>query len=256
MKYTKTGRCIWCGGEEPDVTFYTKPHILPDSLGGQELGFDVCDNCNHYFGTAPKGKFGVPCVDHAFKEVFGAYRMFHKNLTPESYKSFSSAYFTYRHSEKLIKVKRSFNSKAITRQFKRGLYEVFLQKYHFLTGDGNSPKFQMVRDFARMDLGNPHVFYRFNNVILTPDEKYMDHPSLIMSERMLDDMIKYGYFDFELMGQGFYLEIFPTLANVYGQNYLQQNANKSLIRVRGNESIYEFDDITQIDFLMQRFNSK
>lgn len=47
-KYIKTGKCIWCGKEEPEATFYTEPHILPHSLGGLEIGFDICDECNHY----------------------------------------------------------------------------------------------------------------------------------------------------------------------------------------------------------------
>lgn len=37
-KFKNTGRCIWCGKAEPDVTFKNKPHIVPDSVGGTELG--------------------------------------------------------------------------------------------------------------------------------------------------------------------------------------------------------------------------
>ena len=129
-------KCIWCGKTEPEASFETIAHVLPKSLGGQEVVDDVCDECNHYFGTAPKGKYGGPCMDHAFKEIFGAIRMFSGNLTPESYKTFHSAYFSYRHKDHLIKIKNNFNSKALTRQFKRALYEVFLQKYHLITGDG------------------------------------------------------------------------------------------------------------------------
>ncbi len=52
-KYINTGKCIWCGRTESDgATFYDKPHIVPHGLGGQEIGVDVCDDCNHYFGTA------------------------------------------------------------------------------------------------------------------------------------------------------------------------------------------------------------
>lgn len=36
------------------VTFYTKPHIGPHNFDGKEIGVDVCDDCNHYFDTAPK----------------------------------------------------------------------------------------------------------------------------------------------------------------------------------------------------------
>ena len=115
----KKKTCIWCGKREPEVEFNTIAHILPHALGGQEIVDDVCDDCNHYFGTAPKGRQGVPCMDHAFKEIFGAIRMFSKNLSSESYKNFSSSYFTYRHSNHLIKIKNNFNSKYVTHQFKR-----------------------------------------------------------------------------------------------------------------------------------------
>ena len=66
QKYVNTGKCIWCGRAEPEVTFLTEPHVLPRRLGGKEIGFDVCDECNHYFGTAQKGR---PAIDVAFKEI-------------------------------------------------------------------------------------------------------------------------------------------------------------------------------------------
>lgn len=252
MEYTRTGKCIWCCKEEPEVSFRTAPHVLPKRLGGMEICVDVCDECNHYFGTATTGR---PCMDHAFKEVFGAFRMFTSHLGPESYKKFSSAYFSYHHKDHLIKIKSNFNSQAVTRQFKRSLYEVFLQKYHQVTGDGNNPAFAMVRDFARYDIGNPRVFYAFNNIILAPDDKYMEHPFLPMSQKLIDDMFESGFFNFWLMGHNFYLEIFPVIANVKGYNYIRHEANHTLIMAHGNEGIYEFNDIRQIDFFMQRFNS-
>ena len=58
-QYKETAKCIWCGQMEPKVSFATAPHILPRRLGGTEIGFDVCDECNHYFGTAP---FGHSCI--------------------------------------------------------------------------------------------------------------------------------------------------------------------------------------------------
>lgn len=255
MVEKKENTCIWCGKSEPEVTFNNIAHILPRALGGQEEVKGVCDECNKYFGTAPKGKHGIPCMDHAFKEIFGAIRMFSKNLTSNSYKNFSSSYFTYRHSLQKIIIKKNFNSKVVTRQFKRALYEVFLQKYHHKTSDGHNPMFKMVRDFARYDKGNPHVFYGFNNIILSPGEDYMQHPYLPMSEKLCEDITKYGMFDFLMMGHHFYLEVVPLLANVHYNTYLQEQANNTIIRIRNNEGIYEFNDVMQIDFLMQRFNS-
>ena len=123
-----------------------------------------------------------------------------------------------------------------------------------VTGDGNNPAFQVVRDFARYDKGNPRVFYAFNNIILAPDDKYKDHPFLPMSQKLIDNVFEYGIFDFWLMGHTFYLEVFPIIAIAKGAQYLQSQANNTLINVKGNEAIYEFNDICQIDFFMQRFN--
>lgn len=252
--HVNIGKCIWCGRtEEAGATFNGIAHILPKSLGGGETCPDVCDECNHYFGTAPKRQHGIPCMDHAFKEIFGAIRMFSGELSSDSYKHFSSAYFTYFHSKQLVKIKSCFKSKAVTRQFKRSLYEVFLQKYHCETQDGHNPIFEMVRNYARYDIGNPHVFYGFNNIILSPSNDYMKHPYLPMGEKIRKDITDYGMFDFWIMGHHFYLEVIPSLANIYMRTYLQQQEDASLIRIRNNERIFEFDDIMQIDFLMQRF---
>lgn len=143
--FIKTGKCIWCGKTEPEVTFYKKPHIVPDSLGGENLGCDICDDCNHFFGTATPG---VPSIDFAFKEVFGAFRMFGKNLDENSYKKYQSALFEYRHSKRLIRIKQTINIPLFTEAFKRGLYEVFLQEYHRQTGNGNHPMFDFIREYA------------------------------------------------------------------------------------------------------------
>lgn len=252
MNENELTKCIWCGKTEPEVTFDTIAHILPKALGGKETVPNVCDNCNHYFGTAPKG--GIPCMDHAFKEIFGAMRMFSSNLSNTSYKKFTSTYFSYHHKDRLVKIRRNFNSRIITRQFKRALYEVFLQKYHLITGDGHNPMFQMVREFARYDKGNPHVYYAFNNIIVGPGDSYKESPYLPMSDILIEDIFKFGFFEFWLFGHSFFMEVLPTLAIVNTNRYLQDKANKTLIPIWNNERIYEFDDVMQIDFLMQRFS--
>ena len=155
-------QCIWCGKTEPEVSFRAAPHIVPHNLGSDDIGFDVCDDCNHYFGTATRG---VPSCDLAFKEIFNAFWIFGHNLDENTHKRFSSVFFNYYHSKRTIKVRSNFNSRVITRQFKRSLYEVFLQKYHQVTGNGNHPMFEMVRQFARHNVGNPHVFYVFNTLV-------------------------------------------------------------------------------------------
>lgn len=250
MQFITTGKCIWCGKESPEISFNTEPHILPHSLGGNEIGTDVCDECNHYFGTATKG---VPNIDLAFKEIFGAFKTFGNNRNEQTYRKFSSVFFQYRHSQRKIIIKNNFNSRSITRQFKRSLYEVFLQKYHAVTGNGNHPMFDMVREYARYGIGNPHVYYAFNNVIMTTasDEKVVLH----MSDKTLEEMMHSGMYFFLLFGHMFFIEVLPIAYNTNGRTYLQQQASQWLIPVTGNERIYEFNDIMQIDFLMERFNT-
>lgn len=249
-KYTNTSVCIWCGKKSPDVSFCNKPHILPQSLGGEEIGLDICDECNRYFGQATQGK---PSIDMVFKEIFNSYRFFCDNLTENSYKNFSSAFFSYRHKQGKIIIKKNFRPHIITRLFKRSLYNVFLQKYHSFTSDGNNPKFKMIRDFARYDIGNPKVFYAYNNIILEPKNK--DNPSLMMTQKSVDDINNYGVYRFWFLGHTFYLEVLPLIFNVKGRLFLHNEAKKVLIYANGNESLFEFNDIMEIDFLMQRFNS-
>lgn len=251
--FKKTGRCIWCGKTEPEVTFNSAPHILPQKLGGKEIGFDICDACNHYFGTATAGK---PNIDLVFKEIFNAYRFFDQELDATSYKKYHSVFFSYRHSSHTIKINKSFCSNVITRQFKRALYNVFFQKYHEITKNGNHPMFNNVRNFARYDIGDPHVYYTFNNIRLVPDNKYINNPYLKISKVLIDDMMDSGIFSFWFMGEEFFLEVFPLAFQTNGEKFLQKRAQHILIPAIGNERIFEFTDVMQLDFFLQRFNRK
>jgi hypothetical protein len=113
--------------------------------------------------------------------------------------------------------------------------------------------FDMIRRFARFGEGNPHVFYAFNNIILVTedDEKALFH----MSEKSIKEMLNSGLYRFWLFGHVFYIEILPLAFNMNGHQFLQQEAINSLIPVKGNERIFEFSDIMEIDFFMGRFNS-
>lgn len=251
MRYIKTGKCIWCGKQEPEVFFDAAPHIVPHNLGSADIGFDVCNDCNHYFGKATRG---VPSCDLAFKEIFNAFWVFGNHLDENTYKRFSSVFFSYFHSKHTIRIKRNFDSRAITRQFKRSLYEVFLQKYHQVTGNGNHPMFEMVRQFARYNIGFPHVFYVFNNIILCPaEEQRLEIP---MNDNVIDEMMESGLYCFWMGSQLFYIEVLPMAFEANGYNYLRKQAQTVLIPAHGNERIFEFTDVMQLDFFMQRFNSK
>ena len=158
-----TGKCIWCGRTKAEgATFLDEAHVLPRRLGGKEIGVDVCDGCNHYFGTAQRG---IPAVDVVFKEIFNAFRIFGNNTDENTYKKLKSIFFEYRHKNHTIRIKPQFNSIKVTEQFKRGLYEVFLQRYHHVTGNGNHPMFDAVKKYARYGIGKLHVYYKFDNIL-------------------------------------------------------------------------------------------
>lgn len=249
-QYIKTGKCIWCGKEIPDTSFYHAPHVVPQKLGGKEICFDVCDECNSYFGKSTTCR---TAMDIVFKEIFNAYMVFGKNLDQNSHIKLRSIFFNYFHSKQKITMKGNFRPSVITRQFKRSLYEVFLQKYHLVTGNGNHPMFEAVRKYARFNIGDLHVYYVFNNMVLLPKEE--DILKLPMSANAINDMMNYGMFRFWFAGHLFYLEIFPTIYNVKGKSFLENEKKSVLVPVKGNECISEIKDVRQIDYFMMRFAS-
>ena len=250
-KYSKTGKCIWCGKTNKEVSFNNAPHILPRSLGGEEIGFDVCDECNAAFGTSYKG---APNVDLVFKEIFNVSRLVMESRDENTYKQFKSVFFNYYHNKKKFVIKSSFALKlgTITKQFKRALFEVFLQKYHYETKDGNNPIFEAVRKYARYGEGDLKVYYIFNNIVLAESTRVP--PRLLMSQQLISDMFNYGVFNFWFWGFPFYLEVIPTLFNVKGFSYLKEEEARMVVKFKGNERMIELNNIMEIDFLMNRFN--
>ena len=161
-KYIHSGTCIWCKQSEPDVSFKNAPHIVPHAIGGEELGFDICDECNHYFGTAGKGS---PLnTNLVFKEVFMA-SLHSLGDNARLNCKYSSTYFPYNKESGTIKLKRNLHIAAFTNQFKRTLFEVFLQKYHKTFPDETLDKFEAVRKYARYGVGNLRVYFAYTSIL-------------------------------------------------------------------------------------------
>lgn len=76
-----------------------------------------------------------------------------------------------------------------------------------------------------------------------------------MTTNLIEDMMYSGLYPFGCIGHHFYIEVLPIAFSVNGFSYLKMQAKDVLIPAIGNEGIFEFNDIMQIDFLMQRFNS-
>lgn len=78
---------------------------------------------------------------------------------------------------------------------------------------------------------------------------------LPMNENVIDEMMKSGLYRFWMGNQLFYIEVLPIAFQVNGYSFLREEAKTMLLPARGNESIFESDDVMQLDFFMLRFYS-
>lgn len=240
--YIKTGICIWCGKKKPYVSFNTAPHIIPKSLGGTEIGVDVCDDCNSYFGTPTKDFYSTNVV---LKELYMASSVFHIKGVAKK-KRFETAFFQFNTEKYRIKEKRHLDMNKLTKSFKRALYELFLQKYHTIFNDALTSKFYYIRQFARYGKGNLKVYYIYNNIILREQKPYC--VNLHFSRSALKDLFEYGFYHFWFAGHILILEIFPFLASSQRKKqYLQKIAKTFIIGAKGDECMFELTHISQMD---------
>lgn len=243
-EYIHTGECIWCKRGKPYVTFFTAPHIVPKSLGGTEIGFDICDDCNKYFGKCTSENKTIS-IDLAFKEVFNAC-INSLGDRAEKLMPYSSALFHYNRAEDKIKLKRSFSLSHFTKQFKRALYEVFLQKYHQTFPDENLDRFEFVRKFARYGCDNPTVFFAINKMIFHFDST-KDDIMLSMSDHQIDFMNRTGFYHFMFCGKHLFLEVLPITAHSAWPKSYQEMFSSSVVpcdsdcRLEKLTNIWDFD---------------
>lgn len=217
-EYIREGKCIFCGRDKTSTTFHNKPHILPRSMGGEIVGEDVCDDCNHFFGTPLKGLPGS--IEEAIKDIFGVSRHFmllttkYNNAPPPKF-ILRSRWFEYKHSKKKLRLKqqmllnRQLRINATT-LFRRGLYEVFLQSLHNYGISANNDAFNYARRFARYGEGDMPVFFLVNRGIYLIDTETLEHPEIRFSEDIINDIVEYGFFTFIIHGHILVLTVTPT----------------------------------------------
>lgn len=254
-EYIRKGTCIFCGKSRPEVTFHEKPHTTPHSLGSDRIGFDICDSCNHFFGEPDKSMYPRIAVETAVKEIFGLIR-FLLNLQSEEHQNdeLKSKYFNFWRSRNTLQFKSTFSGKSyfrrtFTKQFKRGLYELFLQEYHLATENGLDERFNRVRRYARYGIGDLPVWHLQMRMVLV--EKSMAVPKLYFEQKSLDDINTYGFYSMYLWGFWFYLEVTPT-ADLTREVYLRDQANKMGVGGFVVEKLIRLDDISQIDFTLRQ----
>ena len=218
-EYIHTGECIWCKNTKPNVSFTRVPHIVPKALGSTEICFDVCNTCNSYFGDCTSQNKTIS-PDLAFKEVFNAC-LHSLGERPKIEVPYSSALFHYSRKEDKLKLKRSFSLAHFTRQFKRSLFEVFLQKYHYTFPDENLDRFEAVRKFARYNIDYLKVFFAHNIAILHFQDR--SHDIMVnMSKEEIDFMNDTGFFHLFFCGKHLFLQVLPITSQLNWNSNIQK----------------------------------
>ena len=248
-EYIKTGKCIWCGRtKEEGATFYHIPHILPKAMGGKETCFDVCDECNSYFGD-DRIEYGIS-QDEAVKGILQVAQHFLK-LYPQREKSPLFNYFVKEHRISLKRSLKHTTEEGLTRQFKRGMCECFLQKYHYLTSDGNNPAFEKLRRFARYNEGEIPFYCVVNKILIHFPQQ--THPIIGMSPKDIANIQKCGLFTCHIFGHVIIMDVIPDASHDEKRKYCGDPSD--LMIIKGITCYFgKLNHISTLDPLYTRFN--
>lgn len=242
--------CIWCQEDETKVTFNRAAHIFPQSLGGKRICTNVCDSCNSYFGSKQSLK---PSVEIALKEPLNISRTFIlTHLNKESGNTrFKSEYFEYDLKKHIIKPKFKYRlqnefQNEFTKQFKRGVYKIFLEERSESIGDALDKKFDFIRHFARYGLGNYPVYYckpRTPAIFISNEDLY--NPVIRFTEHSDMTMKEFGFYGYYFMT---HMLTFPTIGTyeLTVENYINYlSKNESSLY----QSIIPIRSISDLDFI-------
>jgi len=218
--------CIWCRKNEPNVTFNKKAHTFPQSLGGGNICENVCDECNHHFGSPQSHS---PAVEVVLKEILNIskYLLLNQlNKIPKN-KRFKSEYFQINWDKQTISLKPRYSlrksyQEKIGRLFNRGIYKVFLEERERQKNDALNERFNFIREFARYDLGDypVYIFKPKNKAVLfslgdiqTPMIRFTDHA---------DNLDKhFRVFEYQIMGHYFCIPTSKSFQDLYSDHYLK-----------------------------------
>lgn len=260
--YKNIGICLFCKKSEPEVTFSARPHTIPKQMGGRNIGFDICDECNHYFGTVDKSITPNLSVEVCVKEILNLTKyvvdMVRAHSIGKKLPYHKSIYFNVYQSENLIQFKRQFSTKRFfsyqfTRCFKRGLYEFFLQEYHRQTRDGLDERFDAIRRFARYNEGDVPVWHmQYNPIGVHPMCDESEGLEIPITAEAIENINTYGIFRLFIRGFWFYLAVVPHTNEVYWQ-YLKQE-DEEMTSGAIFRGVIELNNVLEIDFTLSRFN--
>lgn len=241
--------CIWCKEQEPKVTFKRPAHIFPQSLGGQRICKNVCDKCNTYFGSKESM---LPSVEIALKEPLNISRIFllsrlnKANQIPR----FKSEYFDYDFKNHIISPKqkyrtdKNFQSKFV-KQFKRGVYKIFLEERDESMGDALHKKFDFIRDFARHGKGDYPVLYcRPKMPAVFASHEDIKNPVIRFTDYSEGIMQEYGFYSYFFLTHTIAIPVIKTFELTF-TNYINLLLKENSIYDR----ITPLQNITDLDFI-------
>lgn len=257
-EYIRQGKCIWCLKSKPEVAFFTKPHTIPKRLNAHNIGFDICDSCNNFFGSDNKLDKVTYSIDKVLKEFFNVHKfLLSNNKDSNSWRRFRSQFFSYYHTSKTLKLNIDYRRNAsyanqLTRKFKRGVYNIFLQEYHRNTESGLDKRFDRLRDFVRHDRGELPLYYlkSSNGVRITEDLK-IPH-ELPFNDHVLEIIDNYGFYQLRMTGLNFYVAATEKASSNF--DYLISDSRKQIGSGFVFKELIELKKLSEIDFTLRNWN--
>lgn len=256
-------KCIWCCRTEETATFNTKAHTIPQSMGGKFICENVCDKCNDFFGEHSNG---LPSIETVLKEAFLPSKVMLIHHQGEIGKNkliprINSHYFDINVKKWKIKPKMAYKvrpgfQRLLGRQLRKGIFKVFLEETERVNKDGLDSKFDFIREFVRLDLGDYPVFYfQWHFAVHVPtDLMNFREPQIYFEEdwRAKWLMAGFGFFEFELMCHTFSVPIirdYKLMMDWYKQETIK-------IKKVAFSEMREIEYFTDMDITLRFLNDK
>lgn len=245
-------KCIWCSKYEGDIYFRNKAHIVPQSLGGNELCEFVCDSCNSYFGNPQKQ---TPSIETVIKETFGITRARFLSGSDNIGKNkalarYSSTYFNINWEKPEINIKPKYKlynhfQESLGNLLRRGVYKMFLEKLATITDEVYNSQYDFIREYSRYNLiSYPLIyFYRSFGIIMQADE-FSERPSIILKE---GSPMKYiihheSFIEFEFLGHVIAIAIRKNWQSYFNDYILKSKIIKEKLFL-GYSIVNQWNDI-------------
>ncbi|WP_194584658.1 hypothetical protein [Aquimarina muelleri] len=140
----------------------------------------------------------------------------------------------------------------LTRKFKRGIYNIFLQEYHRNTENGLDNKFDKIREFVRYDIGELPLYYLKNsNGVKMTEDLDLSH-GLPFNGYLIEILDKYGFYHLSMIGLNFYLE--ATEKAKLNLDYLIKDSNHLIGTGFVFKELIELKKLNEIDFTLRNWD--